>query len=183
MRDTLLAWHDFFLLMGGASATLVGLVFVTVSLATSLPKLPKSLDRVLFTSPIVTQYAYAVGLSATSVAPFASVRAYALVLCGAGLFAGLQMTWLVRNLVRRHVVETVTKRYWVWSAAMPGAAVVSLLGGGAWMLADGAPHVPLVAAAVAILAVSGVRNSWLLVTWFFDQRERLASEGTPRDEA
>jgi hypothetical protein len=28
------AWHDFFLLAGGASATLVGLVFVSVSLTT-----------------------------------------------------------------------------------------------------------------------------------------------------
>jgi uncharacterized membrane protein len=172
--EALRTWHDFFLLMGGASATLVGLVFVTVSLATSLPKLPRGIDRMLFTSPIVAQYGYAVGLCAVSVIPFTHARYYALTIVAAGLTACLQMTWLVRNLFRRHAEQTVTPRYWAWSAAVPFVAALLLLGSGAWMLRDDTLHVGGVAAAVMVLALAGVRNSWMLVSWFFDERERHA---------
>jgi hypothetical protein len=34
---TMQSWHDFFLLTGGASATLLGLVFVAASIAATVP--------------------------------------------------------------------------------------------------------------------------------------------------
>lgn len=128
----------------------------------------------LFTSPIVAQYGYALGLCAASVIPFATARAYAAVILAAGGAAAAQMIWLVRNLLRRHAEQTVTKRYWMWSAVMPCVAALLLLATGAWMLLDGEVHVGGVAAAVLVLALTGVRNSWLLVSWFFDERERHA---------
>jgi hypothetical protein len=52
---TLLAWHDFFLLVGAAAATLLGLVFVAASIAATIPneKLGDELSRALWVMPIV----------------------------------------------------------------------------------------------------------------------------------
>ena len=86
-QEALRSWHDFFLLVGGASATLLGLVFVSVALVVSLPSLPDDDERSLFSSPIVAQLSYALGLSATGLAPWREAWWFGLGVSAAAVFA------------------------------------------------------------------------------------------------
>ena len=119
-QDTLRSWHDFFLLVGGASATLLGLVFVSVALVVNLKSFPEEEERNLFSTPIVAQFSYALGLSALSLAPWPETRPYGAVVATAGLAAVLQTGRLTRVMWRRHRDKRAASAgVWVTVAVAP----------------------------------------------------------------
>jgi hypothetical protein len=69
--ETLQPFHDFFMLTGGVSATLLGLVFVSASIAATIPneKLGDDSSRTLWVMPIVYAFVRVLVVSAVGVIP------------------------------------------------------------------------------------------------------------------
>ncbi len=63
--EALVAWRDFYMVVAGASATLVGLVFVGISIDRAQARLPRHEPRVViayrFVVPLVAEVVLAVG--------------------------------------------------------------------------------------------------------------------------
>jgi hypothetical protein len=75
---TLQPWHDFFLLVGTASATLLGLIFVAASIAATIPneKLGDMGSRALWVLPIVYAFLRVLVVSAVGVIPGQTGRSF-----------------------------------------------------------------------------------------------------------
>jgi hypothetical protein len=172
-QDALRSWHDFFLLVGGASATLLGLLFVAVALVVNLPTLPDERDRQLFSSPIVAQLAYALGLSALCLAPWRDAHLLGLVVTGAGGAALFQAVGTARLLHQRHRERPPTPLHvWLTVAAAPLASALLCALAGVALLADDLRGLWLLALAIVTLDLIGLLNAWRLFLWVLGEHRQ-----------
>jgi hypothetical protein len=158
-------WDSFYLLTGGASGAIIGLLFVVATLMKGDD--PDSLLRAAgaYLSPIVFHIAMVLGISAFNTAPHIAPTQQGLVL-GACALVGIARAYLViHNL---GVARKVTPSHWsdIWwygfaalAAYLPLAAAAAAV----WI----APNLAADLVAVSLLAVLfvAIRNAWDLVTW------------------
>jgi hypothetical protein len=173
MLDALRSWHDFFLLVGGASATLLGLVFVSVALVVNLPKFPDDEERNLFSTPIVAQFTYALGLSALSLAPWREGRPYGAVLAIAGAVAMLQSLGVGFRLLRRHRTKTPANvGVWMTVSIVPLTSAAFCEVSGVLLLHDDLRGLATLAFAIALLDLNALLNAWRLFLWILEQHRK-----------
>ena len=168
MFEELKAWHDFFLLAGGASATLLGLVFVSLALVANLAELPQ--DEDLFASPIRMQFTCALGLSAVCLVPWQSTRLFG------GLIALLGTAAVTQPLVRIPRLRRFQRRtqhasasLWLNIVLVPLVADVLSITSGVLIWQGESRAFGGVAAAVLLLVLIGLRNAWNLTVWIVEQ--------------
>ena len=174
--QTLIGWHDFYLLVGTAAATLIGLLFVAASLGLSQSQRRSRRDIDAFVTPSVAYFGEAVLLAAIAVAPIDRPATLG------GLYLGLLSINVpfgmvrLRYLVGSHREDALGTVVWFWQYLLPVLAQVTLGLGGLGLVLR-LPSLPdacvLIAPAIAVtlLVVIGVRNSWYLVVWLLERRE------------
>jgi hypothetical protein len=181
LSSTLRAWHDFFLLVGGASATLLGLMFLSVALVIGLPALPE--DRDLFASPVVTQFMYAITLSALCLAPWQDVQAFGAIVTLIGLAALVQS---IRRIYRMRRFQLATRRatisVWFHIVLGPLAADALCTASGMELLRADLRAVAGVAAVVIAHDLIGLRNAWNLFIWILEQHHHHSSRAASGNE-
>ena len=162
------AWHNFYLLLGPAAATLTGLMFVVVSLGPQLIAAHTATGVRAFVTPPVVYFTTVLVVAALMTIP--AVPAPLLgALLGLGSLGG--MCYMGRTGAHtqwRH--NQLDRLDWLWYVGLPIVSYVLVLGGAVGI---GLRH-PLglisVAGAVLLLLVIGIRNAWDLVLWVAQQR-------------
>lgn len=159
-------WHDFWLFVGGASATLAGLVFVALTLR--MREILGSRHAVTLARGAFYYFLTAMGLAAILLAPWPDDRSLAIVLLIAGSISLVQSVLAVTRLRNAPAQEREALRAIpiVWRLAGPVLArVMVLVGGVAVLNGDGRGQGALAVAAL-LLVVIGAGNAWDLVTAF-----------------
>jgi hypothetical protein len=158
-------WHDFYVLVGTASATLVGLMFVAVSIGTAIFTEDHRGALTAFITPTVMNFAAV--LFACFVATMPSHSWYTLGgLLGAGALAGSVYSGrlAMRMVIRRRFKVDLEDRLFYGLLPLVGyvlalVAAVLLLTHAAAISAD------LFAAAVLTLLFAAIRNAWDMMVW------------------
>jgi hypothetical protein len=171
IEQSLLPWHDFYTLVGAAGATLIGLMFVALSLAIGVRNGTKE-DVNIFVTPTVVYFLGVVVVAALAVMPFENARPLG------GLIAAIPTfgtpVWIRRlwRLKRKHHESPLNRQNWLWQWLVPAVAQVLLfLAGMAFVSGDSrAPF--LLAASLVVLLVVGVRNAWTFMIWIVEQRSK-----------
>ncbi|HEY6330310.1 MAG TPA: hypothetical protein VI756_13305 [Blastocatellia bacterium] len=171
--DTLHAWHDFFMLTGGASATLMGLLFVSVALVTGLPELPK--NRELFATPVVLEFAYAILLSIVCLAPWQKAFPFGIAITVVGVTGAIQSFRLVGRLGRYRVTERRSAVSLWFLYATPAVGMLCAASGVALIRAH-LQAIAGIAAVVVALGLLGLRNAWRLLVWVLGEHHRRRSQ-------
>jgi hypothetical protein len=165
------SWQNFYMLLGGASATLVGLMFIAISLGTGWwseadrPILAPSFNA--FLSPTFIHFVYVLVTAVVVLIPTLSesVLGGLLVMGGAG-----SLGHIARNLPflrERFRLRTIDRSDLFWYSLMPSVCYVLYLDAGIGLL-RAMPHraaLDALAAASVLLLVIGVRNAWDLVVF------------------
>lgn len=156
-------WHDFFLLIGGASATLMGLVFVSATVAASIPndKLGPLETRQLWATPVLAAFLRVLVFSAIGLFPEHSMLTFGAIV---GTLSTLDCVRWVQVIVtlRRHQAKVgdLELSDWWWQSIAPALASVAMAAFSA-RLAGGHPHAMFGLASAAILHLSiGIHNAW-----------------------
>lgn len=182
-------WQNFYMLLGGASATLVGLMFIAISLGSSRwmpeeePILTASFNA--FLSPTFIHFVYVLVTAVIVFVPTLSegVLGGLLALTGLG-----SLGHIARNLsfVReRYRVRTIDRSDLFWYSLMPSVGYVLYLDAGIGLLraAAGGPSrgqaLNALAAASILLLVIGVRNAWDLVVFLVLRRLETPADNRP----
>jgi hypothetical protein len=165
--EALDAWHDFYLLVGTAGATLTGLLFVLVSLAPHLVARNAQTGVKAFISPIAVYFTFAMVASALMLAPGLARFVLAACLAGGGLGGMFYMSWTrAHERWRRENLPTLDL---IWFVLLPLLAFALTFSAGSAL----ALHMELgllgVAAATVLLLVVGIRNAWDIVVWMTHQ--------------
>jgi hypothetical protein len=127
------AWHDFFLLTGGAAATLLGLVFVAASIAATVPneKLGDDRSRQLWVLPIVWAFVRVLVVSATGLIPGQTGQSFGYLLLGLTILDLGRMARVAMGLLDHHRSrERLTAGDWRWYVLYPALSTIVLAGSG-----------------------------------------------------
>ncbi|HEY8950415.1 MAG TPA: hypothetical protein VIM56_16135 [Rhizomicrobium sp.] len=153
-------WHDFYLMLGGASAALVGATFVVASLAGNIEK--RAIGIRGFITPAVVHLGSATVASAILMVPTLTPLFLALLL-GLGGLAGVIYGIVIYFRVTTLKIDLIDR---CWYGIFP-VLMYGLLGVSAALvfLKDIAPGLELIAAALVVLLVIGMRNAWDMATF------------------
>ena len=166
--ELLAPWHDFFILIGTAAATLIGAMFVVVSIGMGFlsPNRPAAIR--VFLSTTVIHLATVLFGSMLVMVPVWTPRTQALVAGVAGL-AGVGYSVHVIWGFRKHPGTVLSD--WCWYAIFPLAAYAVLAGAAGLGLYDIVGGLDLFAAVLTVLLIAGIRNAWDMLV-FLATRER-----------
>jgi hypothetical protein len=162
-------WHDFYVLVGTASATLVGLMFVAVSIGTAIFNEDRRAAVTVFITPTVTHFAAV--LFACLVATMPSHTWYTLGgMLGTGALTGTAYSGrlVVQMIVRRRFKIDMEDRLFYSLVPLAGyllALIAALL----LFTQKAALGADLIAAAVLTLLFAAIRNAWDMMVWIVIQ--------------
>lgn len=164
-------WHDFYALIGTASATLVGLMFVAASVGTGVFTHERQAGMRTFLSPTVVAFSTVLATSLLGVLPASDPRVLAGFVGGMGLL-GLAYSWRVwRRMVGSGIAAAIDHEDRVWYVVAPAAAYAVLAAAGAAIRFAPDAAGAVLAAAACLLLLAGIRNAWDMTTWVLLRRK------------
>jgi hypothetical protein len=164
VTDLLRAWHDFYLLVGTASATLVGLMFIAASIGAQVFREENRAAMEAFISPTVVHFSTTLFVSIFATIPVheGTPLATLLILIGLAGFAFSVRVW-VQLLIRRSFKVDVVDR--MFYALIPCVAQLLVPVAGVMLTVHPIWGLDCLAAAALILLFAGIRNAWDMTIW------------------
>jgi hypothetical protein len=156
------SWHDFYLLLGAAAATVIGAMFVVASIGTGFLTRQHGPQIREFLTPTVIHLTSVILLAALAVVPTLGWQFVAIAFAiggGGGMAYSLVIGW---RISRRRVEWSDH----LWYALLPIVAYAALLAAALSILFRSAPNLEAVAGAAALLLVAGIRNAWDMILFF-----------------
>lgn len=165
-------WQTFYFMIGGATATLIGLMFVAVSLGADLPAATDASGISAFVTPMLIHFGSVLALSAVMLVPTFRQMSLGIALVVIGVLFTIYSLWVRRLFILHPSSENYTHSDWKWYVYFPivGDGLVILTG--LWLLSGTADGLNLLAVAVVILLVVSVRNTWDLMMWIAQYRQK-----------
>jgi hypothetical protein len=181
LPNTLLPWHDFFVLTGTAAATLIGLMFVAVTFGSSLVTRETAEGARAFLDPTYTHFAEVLLIACTGVAPSLppSILGALLLIVGGWRLVGLRGVFIkYRAAHQKH--GDIEASDWVTAIALPLVCHVLLMVTGGGFL----QHTPIAPTGLAVVMVAllliGIQGAWELLMWMaLAVAERQRAGGQP----
>jgi hypothetical protein len=163
LPDLIRPWHDFYLLVGTASATLVGLMFVSASVGAQVFKEENRVALEAFLSPTVVHFSTALFACILATIPEQTGLGFTILLSMVGLagFIYSARVWVL-FLRRRFNVDIIDRLFY---AAIPGLAQLMVLASGIMLLTQPDMGLDCLAAALLLLLLAGIRNAWDMTLW------------------
>jgi len=151
-------WHDFYVLVGTAGATLVALLFVAVSLGAGFLNESRAAATRAFYSPVVVHFTAVFFLAAVALVPDHEPAFFAIVVTVCATI-GLVVALFVTVQLLRHDWTRYTQDHLAY-ALLPTIAYVALLIA-AWMIwRQNDFALDVLAGSLLLLLVINIRNAW-----------------------
>jgi hypothetical protein len=158
------AWHDFYLLVGTASATLVGLMFVTGTIGANLFTEKNREAMRAFISPTVAHFCAILFICILAAIPSQTWRSLGGFLFAAGA-AGIVYSarvWVQLFVRRSFDVDVVDRMFY---ALIPVLGYLLVLLCAVLLVAQSALSLDVLAAGLITLLLAGIRNAWDMTMW------------------
>jgi hypothetical protein len=164
LAELLHEWRDFYVLLGSASATLVALLFVAASIGSRVFTEKHVAPLGAFLTPTVVHFGALLFTSLLAIMPSLSWRVLGGLLAAGGLAGLVYCGWIVVQMVvrRRFKVDLSDRLFY---ALVPTLGYLLLLASAALLFAQSAMSVDLLAAAMLVLLLAGIRNAWDMTLW------------------
>jgi hypothetical protein len=167
--ELLHAWHDFYIFIGTAAATLIGAMFVVASIGGGFLTRSRTPEIRAFLTPTVVHLATVLLGSALILVPGLEASSLLAPTAGASL-AGLVYSGLVGFRLLRRKIDLGDR---VWYAVVPFAGYGAMMAA-AVLIARWSPlSLDTLAVSAAVLLIAGIRNAWDLILFFVAQPRGL----------
>jgi hypothetical protein len=158
-------WHDLFTLAGGASGTLVGLLFVAATVGSGIFTRDRQAAFRAFVSSSVVHFACVLAAGLIGMVPTQSWLSGGLLVGGVGLF-GLGYGALVMHSMRRHGI--ITKIGWddrLLYGVVPVCGHLAIVASAVLLLLKNQAGFEVLTGAMVVLLFVGIRNAWDITAW------------------
>jgi hypothetical protein len=157
-------WHDFYVLVGTASATLVGLMFVAVSIGTAIFNEDHSAALAAFITPTVTHFAATLFTCLLVTIPTQSWYTLGTLLAAGALAGSTYSGRLVIQIIISHRfnVDRIDRLFY---ALLPLVGYLLGLMAAVMLVMRAAASANVIAAAVMTLLLAAIRNAWDMMVW------------------
>ena len=151
-------WHEFYLLVGTAAATLVALLFVAISLGAGFISEKRSAATRAFFSPVVVHFTAVFFIAAVGLFPAHKPAIFAglVGICAAigGTVSVVTTVELLRHRWTRHVEDHLAY------GLLPSICYAALLVAAGMILAEHDYSLLVLAGALLLLLIVNIRNAW-----------------------
>jgi len=164
-------WDNFFIMAGTAAATLIGLVFVAVTVGTGFSKSSIVHGTRGFLTPTLIRFSGVLFLSLAVLAPWPSARPIGIILSMGGLVG---LAYQIRVIVGRHKVGLILFNWYDWlpHVVVPALGSGSLIAGASGLLAERSFAPYAIAGAAVLLLFAGIYGAWDLTLCMIKNREK-----------
>jgi hypothetical protein len=159
-------WHDFYMLLGTASAALVALLFVAVSIGASFLTPERSVATRTFMSPVVFHFSTLLLTSLIAMVPSHTALSLAVGITLVAI-AGLSYTTVVLVGLARASISDIADRFSY--GIFPLASYLAMLAAAGLVISSAALAADILAAALLLLLAVNIRNAWDLMLAFARQ--------------
>jgi hypothetical protein len=178
LAQLLQGWHDFYILIGTAAATLVGLMFVAASVGSSYFNVEREAALHAFLTPTVLHFTAVLVTCLVVIAPL-----HGAVSLGVGLacLSALGFLYAVRVWLTVHCRRfNIDLEDRLWYLVAPLTSYLIMAASAVLQLLQRAPELglDLLAGALGLLMLLGIRNAWDMTTWV---AVRTPSPPSPQD--
>jgi hypothetical protein len=156
--DALKGWHDFYLLVGTAGATLLALLFVAVSLGTGFLTEERQGATRTFMSPVVIHFTSVFFLSAVALFPSHQAKFFAVLIGATALIGAIISTYITVQVVRTDMTNYMED--YLAYGVLPGLGYLALLAAAASIYLEKDFGLDALAGALLLLAIVNIRNAW-----------------------
>ncbi len=164
-------WQNFYIIIGTASATLTGLMFVVITLTAGLERHPSALDAGIsaFITPAIVHFGVVLLTVAILSMPWQAVTSLSILLGMVGIGGFVYLIVVMRKLGNIPGRQTPVHD-WVWYAILPLIPYIALISAAIMLLSTPEPALYLISAQMILLMFISIRNAWDLVTYFTTAR-------------
>ena len=163
-------WDNFFILAGSAAATMIGLLFVAITLGAGLST-PQGLNATrAFLTPTLILFSGVLFECMAVLPPWPSAWPVGIIL---GLFGLAGLVYQIHVILKQRKVDFASLDWLDWSlfSVVPMLGDASLIAGAAGLVAE-KPFAPYaVAGAITLLLFAGVYGAWDLTLWIARNRD------------
>jgi hypothetical protein len=156
--EALKEWHDFYVLIGTAGATLLALLFVAVSIGAGYLTEEHQAATRTFMSPVVVHFTSVFFLSAVALFPWHQAKIFAALIGATALFGAIISTYITIQVVRTDMTNYV-EDYFAYGL-LPDLGYVALLAAAVSIYLDKDFGLTALAGALLLLAIVNIRNAW-----------------------
>ena len=168
IAELLHEWREFFVTIATACATLIGSMFVVVSIGSGFLTEERSAGTQGFFTPTVFHLTASLLGCALTMVPGLDRAPLSICLAMAAL-AGLAYCAMTATRVWRFAVDITDH---VWYTALPVCGYL-VIGAAAYLILRGAAHaIELLAAGLVLLLVCGIRNAWDLIIFLLAKQAK-----------
>jgi hypothetical protein len=165
------AWDNFFTMAGQAAATLIGLLFVAVTVGTGF-----STSRIVegtrgFLTPTFVHFAAVLFQALVLLAPWPSAWPLGIIL---GLLGLAGLGYQIKAIVTRQEVGSVLLKSpdWLPWVGVPALGYTSMIVGAVGLVAGKSLAPYAMAGAITLLLFAGAYAAWDLTLWIVKNREK-----------
>jgi hypothetical protein len=159
--EALKEWHDFYVLVGTAGATLLALLFVAVSLGAGFLTEQRQSATRTFMSPVVIHFTSVFFLSAIALFPWHQAKFFAALIGVTALIGGVISTYITVQVVRTDMTNHVED--YLAYGLLPCLGYLALLAAAVSIYLERYFGLDALAGALLLLAIVNIRNAWDLM--------------------
>jgi hypothetical protein len=156
--EALHEWHEFYVLLGTAGATLLALLFVAVSLGTGLLNNKDQQGTRTFMSPVVIHFTSVFFLSAVCLVPSHGPVFFA-ILIGVTAVIGIAVSIVISVWVMRTEMTQYLPDYFAYGL-LPVGAYLALMAASIMIYLARPYALEVLAGGLLLLTIVNVRNAW-----------------------
>jgi hypothetical protein len=156
--QTLKEWHDFYLLVGTVSATLLGLMFIAVSLGVGFLTEQRTAATRTFMSPIVVHLTSVFFLGAIALFPWHRTEFFASLIGTTAVVGAIISTYITIQVVRTNMTNYLED--YIAYGLLPGLSYLALLASGVLIYLEKEFGLHAFAGALLLLEIVNIRNAW-----------------------
>ena len=151
-------WHEFYVLVGTAGATLLALLFVAVSLGTGFLSGRDQAGTRTFMSPVVIHFTSVFFLSAICLVPSHGPVFFAVLIATTAVIGVVVSSYITVQVLRTDMTRYVQD--YLAYGLLPALAYLALLAASALIYLERAYALEVLAGALLTLAIVNIRNAW-----------------------
>lgn len=159
-------WQNFYFMTGGAAATLIGLLFVAMSLGAHLVSRESEERFNKFITPILFYFASVLFLACFMLVPDYPPFVFGILLALLGIVGLSQIAQVAPAAAHLHPGQPLSWSHFSTNVILPGGAYLLIFLAGAWIEWNGdMTALYALALAAVILLGDGIARSWEVIIW------------------
>jgi hypothetical protein len=165
-------WHEFYALLGTASATMVGLLFVAASVGSGVFTVDRRAALRMFLSASVVHFSTTLVVCLIVLAPIESGVAFGVLITGCGVFGLAYSAIAWRDTVRDGLSQKIDLEDRTWYAVLPSVVYFFEAASGVMIVTKVEAGPAALAVSIGSLLVVGIHNAWDITVWSMSRRSQ-----------